>query len=330
MPEVKFSFRPLSQLDGVEPRQTCDVIGIVDSVGDLSEIISKASQKPVNKREITLVDDSKMSVRLTLWGKTAESYGTPAGHPGCGPDDKPVIAFKGVSVSDFGGRSLSMFSSSTMHVNPDIPEAHSLRGWFDAEGAAAGAQGQYKSWNTMGLGGSGAGGGADGGFNARERKAIGEVKDLSLGMSDKPDYFNTMATVVYVKGENLTYPACPSDGCNKKVTEESPQSWRCEKCDRSFEAPQHRYILQANVHDYTGHIWINGFNDVGEQLIGKPASELVALRDQGNDAEYGDILARANGQMFVFNIRAKQDMYNVSGRCTHVWKGDLRILDVLR
>ena len=41
-----------------------------------------------------------------------------------------MIAFKGVKVGDFGGRSLSMFSSATMTVAPDINEAHALRGWY--------------------------------------------------------------------------------------------------------------------------------------------------------------------------------------------------------
>jgi hypothetical protein len=72
------------------------------------------------KREIQLVDQSGQAVRLTLWGKQAENFTAP---------DEPVIAFKGVKVGDFGGRSLSMFSSASMTVNPDIPEAHSLRGW---------------------------------------------------------------------------------------------------------------------------------------------------------------------------------------------------------
>jgi replication factor A1 len=66
------------------------------------------------------VDQSSQSVRLTLWGKQAESFTH---------DDAPVIAFKGVKVGDYGGRSLSMFSSATMSVNPDINEAHALRGW---------------------------------------------------------------------------------------------------------------------------------------------------------------------------------------------------------
>jgi replication factor A1 len=72
------------------------------------------------KRDIQLVDQSGQSVRLTLWGKQAETFNH---------EDQPVIAFKGVKVGDFGGRSLSMFSSATMSVNPDIAEAHALRGW---------------------------------------------------------------------------------------------------------------------------------------------------------------------------------------------------------
>jgi replication factor A1 len=66
------------------------------------------------------VDRSGQSVRLTLWGKQAENFEH---------NDEPVIAFKGVKVGDFGGRSLSMFSNATMSVNPDIPDAHALRGW---------------------------------------------------------------------------------------------------------------------------------------------------------------------------------------------------------
>lgn len=44
---------------------------------------------------------------------------------------QPVVAIKGARVSDFGGRSLSVLSSSTVVVNPDTPEAFKLRGWYD-------------------------------------------------------------------------------------------------------------------------------------------------------------------------------------------------------
>lgn len=43
---------------------------------------------------------------------------------------EPVIAIKGAKLSDFGGRSLSASFSSTLMINPDIPEAYKLRGWW--------------------------------------------------------------------------------------------------------------------------------------------------------------------------------------------------------
>lgn len=66
-----------------------------------------------------------MSVRLTLWGRQAENFNA----AGPNADGQPIIAFKGVRVGDFNGRSLSMVSSSSMMVDPDIGEAHALRGW---------------------------------------------------------------------------------------------------------------------------------------------------------------------------------------------------------
>ena len=93
------------------------------------------------KRELTIVDQSGRSVQLTLWGKQASQYAEPV-------EEKPVAAFKGVTVKNFGGacdlllisevsnlftcltgRSLSALSSSLMTLNPDITEAFAVRGW---------------------------------------------------------------------------------------------------------------------------------------------------------------------------------------------------------
>lgn len=56
-----------------------------------------------------------------MWGKGAENW----------VDSKDsVYAFKGAKVGDFGGRTLSMGGQSTLSADPDIPEAHDLRGWL--------------------------------------------------------------------------------------------------------------------------------------------------------------------------------------------------------
>jgi replication factor A1 len=77
-----------------------------------------------------------------------------------------------------------------------------------------------------------------------EMRTIHEVKDAQLGMSDKTDYFLLRATVMHIKTDNIVYPACPTAQCNKKVTE-THDGWRCEKCDRSYEAPEYRSVRLA-------------------------------------------------------------------------------------
>ena len=71
------------------------------------------------------MDRSGKVVSLTIWGAEAEGFDGST----C-----PVMALKGCKVSDFGGRSLSTHFSSLMNLDPDIPEAHQLRGWFDSVG----------------------------------------------------------------------------------------------------------------------------------------------------------------------------------------------------
>ncbi|KAH9950187.1 replication factor-a protein [Amylocystis lapponica] len=287
VPSVRYNFVEIGNLGDLTKDSTCDVIGIVKEVGPLGEITSKTS-RTVCKRELTLVDRSGFSVRLTLWGKQAEQFSE---------TDQPVIAFKGVKVGDFGGRSLSMFSSSTMTVNPDIPESHALRGWYDA----AGAEQNYQSHtNAGGMGSSYAV------FERTEVLPLQDVKERELGMQDKPDMFCARATIMHIRPENIAYPACPT--CGKKVIEQH-DGWRCEKCDRSHEKPQYRYIIAMATADFSGQLWMQGFNDVGEIVFGMTADALMEIK-QRDDAEFNKVMDKAAGITYNFSCRARQDTYN--------------------
>jgi replication factor A1 len=44
---------------------------------------------------------------------------------------------------------------------------------------------------------------------------------------------------MHIKDTQLYYTSCPGEGCQKKVIE-TDNGWRCEKCDRSYEAPEYR------------------------------------------------------------------------------------------
>ncbi|ORY31367.1 hypothetical protein BCR39DRAFT_90121 [Naematelia encephala] len=291
VPQVKYNFTPIGELGNLQKDELCDVIGIVKEVHELGSVTSKATQKPFAKRDIQLVDQSGQAVRLTLWGKQAENFEH---------NDEPVIAFKGVKVGDFGGRSLSMFSSATMMVEPQIGEAYALRGWYDANGRSTNFQSYTNSSATKGDSSV---------AKPSELKTIGQAKDEQLGMGDKADYFSTEATIAFIKQESFSYPACANpDGCNKKVLDNG-DGWLCEKCQKSWPNPIHRYILSLNVMDYAGSFWITAFNEVAEQILGATANELMAFKN-GQDVEFNRVIQKATGQTYTFQMMAKQDQYN--------------------
>jgi replication factor A1 len=295
LPMIKYNFVPLSSLETLQKDAICDVIGIVKEVGPLAEVIIKATNKSVAKRDLAIVDKSLYSVRMTIWGRQAETYTA---------DDLPVVAFKGVKVGDFGGRNLSMVSTSYMTISPDIEEAHLLRGWYDGIGAEKSFQSHS---NVMSAGGS-----SSTSFNRNDMRHIIDVKESQLGMSDKTDFFSLRATVMHIKSEAIAYPACPTQSCNKKVTDIG-DGWRCEKCEKTYERPEYRYIMSMAVADWSGQLWLQGFNDAGVAVFGKTADEVMEIKER-NESEYGALMAQSAGKTFNFNCRAKQDTYNEQTR----------------
>jgi replication factor A1 len=122
-----------------------------------------------------------------------------------------------------------MVSSSVMELNPDISEAHALKGWY----IDGGAETSFQAYNREG--------GQSGTVNRNEMRTINDAKTAFTDMSDKPEYFSIRATVMTIKPDNLAYPACRSPDCNKKVVEDqSSDKWRCEKCEKSWDSPEYR------------------------------------------------------------------------------------------
>ncbi|KTW28781.1 hypothetical protein T552_01411 [Pneumocystis carinii B80] len=285
VPHVKFNFVSLKDLDSVGKDSIIDVIGILNDIHEIVEITSKTTQKLYSKRDIFLVDNSNYSVRLTLWGKHAQDFNIP---------QETIVAFKGLKVTDFNGRSLSMLSGAMIIANPQIEEAYLLKKWYDKQGKEETFMTHQPTITTI---------------RKEERKTIAQIKDEQLGMTEQPDYFSVKATIVFFKQENIFYPACPIEGCNKKAIEDNEGRWRCERCDKSFLKPQYRYIVTISVNDHTGQIWLNCFDDIGRQIIGKSADDIAQMKEENEQAAL-NIFHEANCKSYVFRVRAKQDSYN--------------------
>ncbi|RKP01252.1 hypothetical protein CXG81DRAFT_4887, partial [Caulochytrium protostelioides] len=296
VPGTRYQAIDLSQLGEKAKDDVVDIVAIVKEVGDTSSITSKTSGRAFQKRELVVVDTSGYQVRLTLWGADAENLDVRAAQANA------VIALKGAKVGDFGGRTLSLPMSGAMALNPDFQEAHRLKGWWSAEGSRQ----TFASFSSgeMGLGGSG--------MTRDERDAasfrfLAEAKAENLGGNEKPDYFGARATVTYIRQENFAYPACSSEGCQKKVIDNG-DGWRCEKCNKLFDAPNWRFIFALNISDATGQIWAQVFNDQAELLLGTSANDLMALRDR-DQAAMTAVFNNVLNNTYAFRLRAKSEIY---------------------
>lgn len=190
----------------------------------MAQFTARTSGRELKKRDVVLVDQSNASVSLTLWGDDAEKFDA---------STHPVILLKGARLAEFnGGKTVSMISGSSMKMNPDVPEGHKLRGWFDNGG------GEHIETSISAKTGGG------GNFNT-EWMTFHETKVRNLGNGDKPDYFQCKAVVHLVKSANSVYKACPQPDCNKKVIDNDDGQYRCEKCNAEF--PNFKYRLLVNV-----------------------------------------------------------------------------------
>ncbi|KAJ9597480.1 hypothetical protein L9F63_011665, partial [Diploptera punctata] len=225
IPAMSFNFVPINKLADLETNAIVDVIGVCKSFGDVQNLTARTTNRELKKREITIVDESNTSVTLTLWGTEAVEFDGSL---------QPVLAVKNGRINEFGGgKSVSLLQSSVFQINPDIQEAHRLRGWFDNVGATQ----EHVSLSAMSTS-SGAGG-------VGNLLTLREAKMNQLGCGDKPDYFSCIATVSMIRSENALYKACPTADCNKKVIDQNNGMYRCEKCNREYPNFKHRLLLSV-------------------------------------------------------------------------------------
>uniref|UniRef100_A0A4W6FL95 Replication protein A subunit n=1 Tax=Lates calcarifer TaxID=8187 RepID=A0A4W6FL95_LATCA len=290
IPTVHCDFVPIAELENRDKDTIIDVIGVCKSAEDVSRITTKSSRE-VSKRALNLIDTTGKVVTVTLWGEEAEKF------DGSG---QPVVAVKGARLSDFGGRSLSALFSSTVMVNPDIPEAFRLRAWYDRTGYALHSQ----SLTDTRSAGSGA---------RMNWKTLSDVKTEHMGHGEKADYFSCVATVVYIRKENCLYQACPSADCNKKVIDQQNGLYRCEKCNREFPSFKYRLLLSANLADFGDNQWVTCFQETAEALLGHSAETLGQYRETDETA-FDEVFQKANFTTHIFKNRVKLETYNDESR----------------
>ncbi|XP_012275093.1 replication protein A 70 kDa DNA-binding subunit [Orussus abietinus] len=291
IPTIQFDFCPISSVEQKEKNAVMDVLGICTSTSDVQNLTARSTGRELKKRDINLIDQSNTMISLTLWGTQAETFDG---------SNNVVVAVKGARIGEFNGdKNLSTLNSSVIQIDPDIPEAHRLRGWYNSTGHKMEAKSLSKT---------GAGGGLSG-----QWLTFKEAKDLRIGQDEAPGFFVVKATVNLFKLENVLYKSCPTEGCKKKLVDQNSGMYRCEKCNREYPNYKYRLLVVSNLVDFTGHQWVTAFNEEGEKLIGVSAQELGNLKESDNDA-FMEKFGEASFNSFIFKLRTKLETFNDEAR----------------
>lgn len=286
LPAVQFNFTQLNKVKDLEVDKLIDVIGVCQTAGDVVSLIAKTTQKEMKKRDVTLVDQSMSSVVVTLWGTQAEEFDASL---------QPVIAIKGSRIREFmGSKTLSLLGSTVMQINPDIEEAHRIRGWFDSLSPNMEFN-SISSRNEMVLN--------------SQLQTIKGAQLAQLGSGDKPDYYTMYAYLIFVRSESALYKACPNTDCQKKVIDRNDGTYRCEKCNIETEDFKYRYMLSAQFSDSTGNQWVTLFQESAESLLGITSADLGRIMEEDKE-EYGDVFQKQMFKLFEVRARAKMETFN--------------------
>jgi replication factor A1 len=127
-PRQHYNFRQIREIENMDIGAFVDLVGIITSVSP-STITMRKDGTEAKKSTLQLKDMSGRSVEIIFWGKFCDAEGQQL-QLLCDSGSNPILALKGVRISDFNGRSVVTVSSTQLKINPDVPMAERLKQWY--------------------------------------------------------------------------------------------------------------------------------------------------------------------------------------------------------
>lgn len=281
-PQIQYNFVQIRKLDEIAPDAFVDILGVISDLSKVETIVQKKTQKELQKRDITVVDQSLGEIRVTIWGSNATDFQGEKGD---------VILAQNARVSDFSGRSLS---ANSVYVNPDLDAARELKSWYDSTNG---------SFVPHALSSASIGpGGRDGAF-----KFLFQLHEEAI-RAQKPVYGVVKVYIVRLSKIN-DYRSCGGEGCNKRVMDMNNSFFRCEKCNKDFKEDKcpSRILLNGAIADATSQQYFSSFHDTALQILqSKDAAEVLAHRENGYEQLFGQFAFKE----CFFKVRVSIDTYN--------------------
>eukprot|EP00928_Gymnodinium_smaydae_P027390 TRINITY_DN211_c0_g1_i1.p1 TRINITY_DN211_c0_g1~~TRINITY_DN211_c0_g1_i1.p1 ORF type:complete len:475 (+),score=141.76 TRINITY_DN211_c0_g1_i1:58-1425(+) len=298
----KFNFSDLRSIQAKAVPHRFDICGVVVSYKPTLAFTSKEG-KDLIKCDITVADDTGLSIDVAVWGDRAKDDSKFAG--------QPLIALKGVLVKEWnGGRAGSLLQDGGISLTPEGPEADRIRQWWKLGGSSQ----SFAALSAQ------AGAGAGAGRSAKEL-TLAELRQVMETVGEKPDYYTVYARLALVQtrkqGEPqpLTYLACtePREGsngllCNRRVNEDG----FCQGCSKAVK-PAARMNTRCRFSDAGDSAWLTTFHEAAQTALGMTADDARAKEEQKADMEAA-LRSRYFAEPLKLTVRAKLDHYQGEAR----------------
>jgi len=308
---------PLTDLSTLQSKAlpcTVELCGVIASFKPTYSFTSKEG-KELTKREVTVADDTGLSMVVTLWGDRAKQEDALF-------DNNTVVSIKGVIVKEWnGGRSGSLLEAGSLAFKPTSPEAQRVQQWWADSGSK-----QRLTALSQDIGGGGGGARA-----TSSASTIAEMRQAAELVSSQPEVFSITCRLAAVQTtkqgqpQPLIYMACqePRTGsslpCQKRVGEDG----FCAACNRAGKAAP-RLNIRCRFSDFADSAWLTTFHEAAQKVLDSSAEQLKETEGEGGrDALEATIRKRLFHEPLQLTIRAKQDSYNGEQR-TNITCSDAR------
>ena len=284
-----------------------DVLGVIEEISELAPVSLRSSGKEVMRRTITILDNSKASVSLSLWGKNVDLLKRDEQKSG------KILMVRGARRSYYQGIKLTVGRRTTLTVNPKMEEAARLRTWYFRETGKLGKSQFLRSILHL----------------TRLEDPLKKEDRMTLTMGKKL-FANTARTspqlekqsekrsassfimrgrIVEIRQDiTMSYPSDPFT--KKKVEEIAPGLWYSASSDRNFceDLVKWRYALWVRVADETGDAWMCAFDEAAQVFLGHSASEMEELKEK-EKKKWKRILNDACFKPLIIEVIAKSKRY---------------------
>lgn len=286
------------------------VIGIIHDLQPTREIQVKrstGSAESTTVRNMLIVDPTKHSVDVSLWGLLCEQ------HPYAVGD---VIYLQSIQVKQNSrntGLQFSTIRTSEVHLNPEQHTSTALyKEWYHNEGLTTSYKALSDSSDTN------AAAGANRTLIETDLKGLQGYCDGTSGVPMPEDtgllfkVSNAFITDVAYQNQrtelnqkfSLTYDACVS--CNKKVTDQGT----CPSCSGDSVMPKLGTVISLSDVS-ASNIQVRAFTDQLQTIFGRQARQIKDLIESDNVTALKDIVEfNALWRRGNFVVRGRKDMYN--------------------